>query len=92
MLTMERLDTLVQERLGGDKARLLELFETREVFEILKAGSQASDWYHFEPKTFDGQYLVETQNGFQTYQQDRGLKERVRDFASLQEAARALFD
>lgn len=91
MLTMQRLEALVQERLGGDNARLLELFDTRDVFEMLRAGAPDSDWYHFEPKTFDGRYLIETESGFRTYQQDRGAKEGIRDFASLREAAQLLF-
>lgn len=91
MYALERLDALVHKRVGGNKSRLLELFDTREAFELLKAGSQDSDWYHFEPKTFDGQYLVETPDGFQTYQQDRGRKENVRSFATLREAALSLF-
>jgi hypothetical protein len=91
LFALNRLDSLVQERLGGDKARLLELFETREVFDLLKSANVSTDWYHFEPKTFDGQYLVATPAGFQVYQQERGAKSDVRDFSTLREAAAALF-
>ena len=71
--------------------RLSELFENSEVFNLLKAQAQPADWYQFEPKTFDGEYLVETSNGFQVYQQDRGVRSSVRDFGTLREAASALF-
>ncbi len=72
-------------------ARLSELFEDSEVFDLLKAEQQPADWYHFEPRTFDGEYLIETPSGFQVYQQDRGVQFSVRDFGTLQEAACALF-
>lgn len=91
MYTLERLQTIVQDRLGGDMSRLAELFQDREVFDLLKAKEQPADWYHFEHKTLDGEYLVETPSGFQVYQQDRGVRCSVRDFGTLQEAACTLF-
>lgn len=72
MYPLTRLDALVEERLGGDKSRLLELFESREVFDLLRVPGQPADWDHFEAKTFDGDYLVETPDGFQAYWQERG--------------------
>lgn len=90
-MTLERLDLLVRERLAGDKGRLLELFESREVFDLLKASGDPADWFHFEPKTFDGQYLVATSEGFQVYQQDRGARTEVQNFRSLRDAAVAIF-
>lgn len=89
--TFERLDLLVRDRLGGDKTRLLELFETRDVYDQLKAAWQASDWVHFEPNTFDGLYFVETSIGFRVYQQDRGAISNVQTFQSLRDAARSVF-
>lgn len=83
MYALARLDALVEKRLGGDKSRLLELFESREVFDLLRVASQRDDFYHFEPKTFDGDYLVETPDGFQVYWQERGIKAAVRNFTSL---------
>ncbi len=88
---MDMLDTLVRERLGGDKARMLELFNDRAVLDLLRRHAEPSDWYRFKPATLDGQYLVETPGGYQTYQQERGLKEDVREFASLRAAAGYLF-
>lgn len=90
-MTLERLDLLVRERLAGDKGRLLELFESREVFDLSKASGDPADWFHFEPQTFDGQYLVATAEGFQVYQQDRGARTVVQNFRSLRDAALAVF-
>lgn len=89
--TLETLDALVRERLGGDKARLPELFETPEVFEQLKANGKPGDWFHFEPKTFDGEYLIATPRGYQVYHQERGSRTGVRDFGSLRDAAKMVF-
>ena len=91
MFALARLHRLVDLRLGGDRTRLLELFDTREVFDLLRAASSPSDWFHFEPRTFDGQYLVEEADGFVTYLQDRGVRSNERRFASLREAASTVF-
>ncbi|RYF38055.1 MAG: hypothetical protein EOO25_18015 [Comamonadaceae bacterium] len=95
MTVPERISRLVDERLGGDRARLCELFGTREVFDQLRATGDAADWYRFQPATFDGEYLVELSaaqgGGFEVYQQERGLRSGVRRFRTLAEAARALF-
>lgn len=91
MHAVARLDALVEERLGGDSLRLLELFENREVFDLLRTSGLPGDWYHFEPKMFDGDYLVETSDGFHVYWQERGMKTAERHFGSLKEAARAFF-
>jgi hypothetical protein len=92
MTGIKALDRFVAARLGGDESRLLELFATREVFDALRAEGQPSDWYHFEPKTLDGQYLVETPGGFEVYEQDRGSRTKVRRFDTLTDAARAFFE
>jgi hypothetical protein len=89
---IKALDRFIVARLGGDETRLLELFATREVFDALRAEGQPSDWYHFEPKTFDGQYLVETPDGFEVYAQDRGSRTGVRRFETLLDAAQAFFE
>ncbi|WP_143029127.1 hypothetical protein [Rhodoferax sp. OV413] len=91
MFALQRLDSLVRDRLDGDKSRLLELFETREVFDLLKSTNLPGDWYHFEPRTFDGAYLVATPAGFQAYQQERRAIVDLRDFSTLRDAAAALF-
>ncbi len=91
MYATERLKELIEQRLGGDKHRLLELFESREVFDLLRAAGEPGDWYHFEPKTFDGEYLVETPDGFQVYSQERGAKAAIQNFTSLHDAAKAFF-
>jgi len=91
MIRIDTLDRFIASRLKGDESRFLELFETREVFEALKAAGRASDWYHFEPKTFDGQYLVEAHDGFEVYLQDRGSRTSVRHFSTLRAAAQAMF-
>jgi len=92
MTGIKALDRFVAARLGGDESRLLELFATREVFDALRAEGKSSDWYHFKPKTFDGQYLVETLGGFEVYEQDRGSRTKVRRFDTLTDAARAFFE
>ncbi len=89
--TLSKLDSLVKERLAGDRSRLQELFVGQEVFELLRATGQPGDLYHFEPQTFDGFYLVETSEGFEVYWQERGMKSTVRSFTSLRDAAVALF-
>ncbi|HEY4083021.1 MAG TPA: hypothetical protein VGM81_20240 [Burkholderiaceae bacterium] len=91
MTGIDTLDNAVNDRLGGDESRLLELFVTRDMFDQLKAAARPSDWYHFEPKTYDGQYLVETPEGFEVYDQDRGLRTNARQFGSLRAAAEAMF-
>lgn len=88
---LEKLQALVDERLDGDPSRLLELFETPEVFRQLRAEQTDADWYHFSPKTFDGQYLIETDGSFVVYQQERGVRFDVSTFHSLAEAAAATF-
>ena len=92
MTGIKTLDRLIATRLGGDETRLLELFVTRDVFDALRAERRPSDWYHFEPKTYDGQYLVETRDGFEVYEQDRGGRTPVRRFETLHDAARAFFE
>ena len=92
MTGISTLDRFVVARLGGDETRLLELFATREVFDALRAEGRPSDWYHFEPKTYDGQYLVETPEGFEVYEQDRGSRIGVRCFDTLRDAAQAFFE
>lgn len=92
MTGISTLDRFVVARLGGDETRLLELFATREVFDALRAEGRPSDWYHFEPKTYDGQYLVETPYGFEVYEQDRGSRIGVRRFDTLRDAAQAFFE
>jgi len=56
----ERFRASRWDRRALTETRLLELFFDREVFDALRAEGRPSDWYHFEPKTYDGQYLVET--------------------------------
>ena len=91
MTGIKTLDRFIVARLGGDETRLLELFATREVFDALRAAGRPSDWCHFEPKTYDGQYLVETPDGFEVYEQDRGSRTAVRRFDALRDAAQAFF-
>ena len=91
MTSIKTLERFIVARLGGDETRLLELFADRKVFDALRAEGRPSDWYHFEPKTYDGQYLVETPNGFEVYEQDRGSRIGVRRFDTLHDAALAFF-
>jgi hypothetical protein len=92
MTGIQTLDRFVVAHLGGDETRLLELFATREVFDALRAEGRSSDWYHFEPKTYDGRYLVETSDGFEVYEQDRGSRTAVQRFDTLRDAAQAFFE
>lgn len=91
MYTLNKLESLVKERLAGDTSRLPELFLEPEVFYLLRDAAQPGDVYHFEPKSFDGFYLVEVPEGFQVYWQERGAKSTTRTFTSLRDAAIALF-
>ncbi len=91
MTGVPALDELVAARLGGDESRLMELFETREVFDALRADARQSDFFRFKPCTYDGRYLVEQSGGFEVYLQERGIRCDVYWFASLRSAAQALF-
>lgn len=84
---MSYIDDLVQERLGGDESRIAELFYDDAVFPELISNGRNSDWYHFEPKTFDGEYFVRVGSGYACYQQDRGAKFNSMSFSNVHEAA-----
>ena len=84
---MAYIDELIRERLEGDENRVAELFYDETVFRQLVEKGKNSDWYHFEPKTYDGEYFVKAGNGFACYQQDRGAKTNSMAFVNIHDAA-----
>ncbi|WP_417316005.1 hypothetical protein [Cycloclasticus pugetii] len=84
---MSYIDKLIQERLNGDETRVAELFYDETVINELASHGNDSDWYHFEPKTFDGEYFVRAGNGYACYQQDRGAKSNSVSFSNIHDAA-----
>ena len=84
---MSYVDKLIQDRLDGDEARVAELFYDAAVFDELIRHGKNSDWYHFEPKTFDGEYFVRSANGYACYRQDRGAKSNLASFGNIHDAA-----
>ncbi|MDO6747405.1 hypothetical protein [Gilvimarinus sp. 1_MG-2023] len=88
---MSYIDQLIEERLGGDRCRLAELFKNDEILEELKKNSKDTGWYRFEEQTFDGEYLIKKDNEYICYQQDRGFKFWEKSFPTLYEAALFLF-
>ena len=84
---MSYIDNLINEKLGGDENRVAELFYDNAVFNELVAQGKDSDWYHFEHKTFDGEYFVKTNNGYACYQQERGKMSQSMSFGNIHEAA-----
>ena len=68
---MSYIDRLIKEQLNGDESRVAELFVDESIFPKLIENGNNGDWYHFERKTFYGQYFVKTSSGFSCYQQDR---------------------
>lgn len=84
---MSYIDKLIQERLSGDETKVAELFYDGAVLNELASHGTDSDWYHFEPKTFDGEYFIKTGNGYACYQQDRGAKSDSVSFGNVHDAA-----
>jgi len=91
MNNFEYINNTVRDRLKGDKSRLVELFDDAEFFRELQGRTKDTDWYHFQPKSFDGVYLIESSLGYEVYQQDRGAKSSHRVFVKLLDAARHFF-
>ena len=91
MTNFDLIKDLVGDRRGGDPLRVSKLFETDSVFLQLRAAGRASDWYHFEPRTQDGCYLVRDGRRYLVYQQERGSKLDLYSFPTLQAAAEHFF-
>ncbi len=87
------LDFLVDKNLGGDKSRVVELFQDDSVFEELNKNSSSYDWFHFEPKTLDGDYFIKAKNGYRCFMQERGqLVSCVEKFPNIEDAAKHFFE
>jgi len=86
------LEGRVRTEIGGHWAAIGQLFNDPSILDELRSMAKDSDWYHFEPKTFDGRYLLRSSGGFEVYEQDRGVKSRSRLFATLPEAASHMFN
>ena len=87
---MDVLEYLAQEveiKLSGDPSRIGELFENEIVFKELISLGKNSDWYHYESKTFDGWYLVQSNGVYLSYYQERGGRYHEKRFETLKEAA-----
>ena len=84
---MSYIDRLIKEQLNGNESRVAELFVDESIFPELIANGSDGDWYHFERKTFDGQYFVKTNSGFACYQQDRGAVSDSMEFNDIHQAA-----
>lgn len=92
MNSFEYLKNQVEQRLGGDRTRIAELFNDEELFIKLQDLTGTSDWYHFKPGTFDGCYLVRAFPGYQVYEQERGSMSNLRVFSELSDAATHFFN
>ncbi len=84
---MSYIDKLIEEKLDGDKSRVAELFKIDSIFDELIANGKNSDWYHFEPKTYDGEYFIKVGSGYACYEQERGSKSHSMSFNDIHQAA-----
>ena len=84
---MSYIDELVREKLNGDENRVAELFKSESIFDELLAHAKDSDWYHFEAKTYDGEYFVKSESLYLCYKQDRGSKSQQMSFNNINDAA-----
>ena len=87
----QNIDFLIDEKLGGDKSRVVELFTCEEILDELNRRSKIEDWFHFEPKGYDGAYLVKSGKGFSCYYQERGRVLTNKRFQNLSDAANYFF-
>ena len=90
-MTKQNIDALIDERLGGDRSRVIELFQHEDVLDELNRRSKIEDWFHFEPKTYDGVYLIRFGNGFACYYQEKGRAQPAKKFTCLTDAAAYFF-
>jgi hypothetical protein len=84
---MSYLDELIKEKLGGNERKVDELFLDDKVFNELIAKGQDDDWYHYEAKTFDGEYFVKLNGSYSCYRQERGSKSPPSTFDNIHDAA-----
>lgn len=84
---MSYIDKLIEEKLDGDESLVAELFVNDSIFDELIANGKNSDWYHFEPKTYDGEYFIKVGSGYACYEQDRGSKSHSMTFSDIHQAA-----
>ena len=84
---MSYIDELIKEKLEGDESRVAELFVDDAIFNELIGRGKDTDWYHFETKTYDGEYFVRTGSGYICYAQDRGVKSQAMRFSDVHQAA-----
>jgi len=87
----QNIDFLVDEKLGSDKSRVVELFESAEILDELNRRSKIEDWFHFERKSYDGVYLVKSGKDFICYYQERGRVLTTKRFQNLSDAASYFF-
>ena len=90
-MTKQYIDALIGERLGGDRSRVVELFEKEEILDELNRHSKIEDWFHFAPRSYDGAYLVKTGNEFSCFYQEKGRAQAESKFNNLKEAAAYFF-
>lgn len=87
MDTHSYLEILVTDRLGGDKSRVVELFDDNEVYRNLVVLDVTGGWLNYKNNLNDGWHLIEHFGFYDVYYQERGaILERSR-FEKLKEAA-----
>ena len=85
------LEKLVDERLDGNKSRMVELFSEDAILSDLNQHATNCDWYFFECKTYDGEYLVKDGSRYLRYYQEKGRVCSMEEFHSLKSAAEHMF-
>ncbi len=83
----EYLESLIAERLGGDKQRIGELFNDDSVYKALVNLDEAGSYLYYRPRTYDGWYFVVSADGYDVYYQERSFITYLRHFDDLKGAA-----
>jgi hypothetical protein len=90
-MTKQYIDKLIDEKLNGERDRVVELFDSDAIFDELNENSELNDWLHFEPKTYDGDYLVKEGESYLVYLQERGRIMAFEKHGCLKDAAQSFF-
>jgi len=91
-MSKQYLDNLIDKKLNGDKTQVVTLFKDDSIFLELNSNANVSDWFHFEPKTFDGDYLIKDKKGYLCYYQERGIVSCEKSFDDISDAAKHFFN
>lgn len=90
-MTKQYIDKLIDQKLNGEKHRVVELFDSDSIFDELNENSEHNDWLHFELKTYDGDYLVKEGESYLVYLQERGRILAFEKHDCLKDAAQSFF-